>query len=187
MTVERSNSSYGRWSVRVSPTDIRFFWRKQEAKAFACGGDVGLAQAANAAALSFNQPAQPTESVGKMPVAPDFPPFTRQQVLDRHAAEYAAGLTKMTLDRWLLDEVNALELELMGWRAARAFLDTIAALPQNWDSYGARPVDPRAIALARIMTIRPASIVPTSGGGIQLEWHEDGLHAEVVIHPDGSI
>jgi hypothetical protein len=34
MTAEKSNSSYGTWTVRVSPVEIKFFWSKKAALAF---------------------------------------------------------------------------------------------------------------------------------------------------------
>lgn len=32
--IKKSNSSYGNWSVRVSPTDIRLFMKKKDAEDF---------------------------------------------------------------------------------------------------------------------------------------------------------
>lgn len=61
-------------------------------------------------------------------------------------------------------------------------------LEEGWDSYGARPVDPEAAAATVEFffnffgqaTPQPA-IVPTSRGGIQLEWHRAGADLEVEI------
>lgn len=61
-------------------------------------------------------------------------------------------------------------------------------LPQNWDSYGARPIDP-SVALAAIRFLSdvlpadtpPPQIVPTSRGGIQLEWHCNGVDLEIDV------
>jgi hypothetical protein len=61
-------------------------------------------------------------------------------------------------------------------------------LPENWDSYGARPINPTATAFAlqllsetmRTDTPVPA-VVPTSSGGVQLEWHARGIDLEVEI------
>lgn len=77
------------------------------------------------------------------------------------------------------------------------FLDTavhLMTLPENWDSYGARPIDPRFVYyglsllndLMRKRTPSPA-MVPTSMGGIQLEWHNRGIDLEVRIESLRSI
>ncbi len=60
--------------------------------------------------------------------------------------------------------------------------------PPNWDSYGAQVVDStRFIAALRLLSqiIRentPApSVVPTSQGGIQFEWHMRGIDLEIEV------
>ena len=67
-------------------------------------------------------------------------------------------------------------------------LSALLALPSNWDSYGARSVDPQ-IALAALKLLGhvmridspPPSVVPTSVGGIQFEWHMRGVDLEVAV------
>lgn len=61
-------------------------------------------------------------------------------------------------------------------------------LPPNWDSYGGRPLrhDTGMFALqvlCRIMneSIPLPSIVPISSGGVQFEWHQNGLDIELFI------
>jgi hypothetical protein len=63
----------------------------------------------------------------------------------------------------------------------------------NWDSYGAKAVDPNAVKAAIefvLVYLRPAdlapSIVPTCDGGIQLEWHTDHLDLVIGISPSGK-
>lgn len=70
----------------------------------------------------------------------------------------------------------------------------LLALPEDWNSYGARPVDPRAAAealrlLAKTMrSDAPAPLViPTSAGGIQLEWHARGIDLEVEASSPGRV
>ena len=66
------------------------------------------------------------------------------------------------------------------------------ALPANWDSYGACRVDPRSVesagqALCSLMgsdTI-PPTVVPTVHGGLQLEWHAQGIDLEIEFPPAG--
>jgi hypothetical protein len=63
----------------------------------------------------------------------------------------------------------------------------------NWDSYGARPVDKKSIeiAVSLLLTIlrenspEPA-VVPTSIGGVQLEWHKGGIDLEIEVTPTGT-
>jgi len=57
-------------------------------------------------------------------------------------------------------------------------LQKLAALPANWDGYGAAPIDPHIIAAARRVvgalgeTIgQQPRVVPMSAGNLQLEWH----------------
>ena len=79
---------------------------------------------------------------------------------------------------WLLPTLNS--------------LCEILALPANWDSYGARPIELKAAASAlecldRVMrrdTIAPTA-VPTVLGGIQLEWHTRGINLEIEVSPQG--
>ena len=59
-------------------------------------------------------------------------------------------------------------------------------LAPGWDSYGARAVDPMHVdAALRLLSLimqdhtpKP-SVVPTNRGGIQLEWHVQGIDLEV--------
>jgi hypothetical protein len=64
----------------------------------------------------------------------------------------------------------------------------LSSLPANWDSYGARPIDPScAIAAIRLIlsavhpSIPAPAVVPTNRGGIQLEWHRGGVDLEIRI------
>jgi hypothetical protein len=59
-------------------------------------------------------------------------------------------------------------------------------LPQNWDSYGARSIDPSCVGAALNLMLGvlrhdtpPPSVVPTSQGGVQLEWHTRGIDLEI--------
>lgn len=64
----------------------------------------------------------------------------------------------------------------------------LLALPPGWDSYGAKAIDRhRALAalyLVWLAVVNGASapvIVPTSDGGIQLEWHRRGADLEIKV------
>jgi hypothetical protein len=68
----------------------------------------------------------------------------------------------------------------------------LAKLSRGWDSYDALPVFPAVIDRVReVLERHPASgprarIVPTSEGGIQLEWSNGNKEVEIEFHPDGS-
>lgn len=65
-------------------------------------------------------------------------------------------------------------------------LGELLALPPNWDAYGAPRVDPAfALAAMRLAwetfpdnTPQP-SVVPTSSGGLQFEWHTRNIDLEI--------
>lgn len=65
-------------------------------------------------------------------------------------------------------------------------IGSLLSLQNNWDSYGAPSIDPRFVASALALVLdtlleqTPApSVVPTSRGGIQFEWHTRGMDVEV--------
>lgn len=65
---------------------------------------------------------------------------------------------------------------------------SFARLPPNWDSYHAKEVDPLLIESALQFLIQeiPRSLplpsaVPTTAGGIQLEWHCNGVDLEIAF------
>lgn len=90
------------------------------------------------------------------------------QVLDRDTPSEANS------PRWLSPTIDKLA-ELL-------------ALPVNWDSYGARAIDPKCALdalrlLGQVMhndSPRP-SVVPTNRGGVQLEWHSAGIDLEIDV------
>lgn len=69
-------------------------------------------------------------------------------------------------------------------------------LKENWDHYHAPTID-RATTDSAIYSILslasvrpevpPPQIVPTPLGGVQLEWHQRGIHLEVEFDPDGMV
>ena len=67
-------------------------------------------------------------------------------------------------------------------------------LPPNWNSYGAQQIDPKTVQFALeilLATMRPDTprpiLVPTSRGGVQLEWHTRGVDLEVEILEPGRL
>jgi len=71
---------------------------------------------------------------------------------------------------------------------ASSKINELVMLPANWDSYGALQVDPRnakyaydLIGMLMIPNLPFPLIVPTNSGGIQLEWHAEGVDLEIKI------
>ncbi len=60
--------------------------------------------------------------------------------------------------------------------------EKLRSLDSGWDSYGAPPIDPRAID-----SVEKMYVVPCSSGGVQLEVHRDGWDIEIEFRPDGTI
>lgn len=67
-------------------------------------------------------------------------------------------------------------------------------LPENWNSYGARCVDPRAIQIAdRILRTSMTAntptptIIPTNQGGVDFEWETDSVFLLIRVMPSGCI
>ena len=67
----------------------------------------------------------------------------------------------------------------------------ILALPVNWDSYGAGTVQPGPVNVAMNVAngiMRPSTpsprVVPLSSGGVQLEWHREGIDVELIFDPE---
>lgn len=69
-------------------------------------------------------------------------------------------------------------------------LRELADLPEGWDSYGAPAIDRLVLdAVAHLLQnlpweeIRPPQVVPTSRGGVALEWHRPGLEFSLEVEP----
>lgn len=70
----------------------------------------------------------------------------------------------------------------------------LVQLPEGWDSYEAKPVSSQAARAAIAFLVKAASavpnlpvpaVVPTVPGGIQLEWHRQGVDLEIEFKQDG--
>jgi hypothetical protein len=79
-------------------------------------------------------------------------------------------------------------------RPAMARLEYLLSLPENWDSYQAARIDPRAVgnAIRLLAATRrpgafPTAIVPTVRGGVQLEWHVRNVDLEVEVPAVGAL
>jgi hypothetical protein len=73
-------------------------------------------------------------------------------------------------------------------------ISALGGLDENWDSYGARPIAPYCALIAAELILnllesdspRPA-VVPTTRGGIQLEWQRVGANLEVEVTSYGRL
>jgi len=68
----------------------------------------------------------------------------------------------------------------------------LAALPENWDSYGAAKVSKAAISRAReIAALYPdigkPDVSPTPNGGVTLEWESGARELYITISEDGPV
>ncbi|MBS1789107.1 MAG: hypothetical protein JST85_15370 [Acidobacteria bacterium] len=70
----------------------------------------------------------------------------------------------------------------------------LSKLPENWDSYGSRTVQPPAIEQATALLRQLASfnlpqpdVFPVPGGGIQVEFQLESRELEIEILPNGQI
>lgn len=78
------------------------------------------------------------------------------------------------------------------WQSA-AFtrLQALRTLRRDWNTYGSGPIGKETIDAVFAFMSRslsphtpPPAIVPTPGGGIQLEWHQNGIDLEIEWLPD---
>ena len=78
--------------------------------------------------------------------------------------------------------------------SARNKLQELSKLPENWNTYGSRPIQPEAIEVtAKLISdliklgMPEPHIFPVSGGGIQLEWENSKCELEIEVMPNKSI
>ena len=76
--------------------------------------------------------------------------------------------------------------DLPGWVvSAVQSIGELLRLEPDWDTYGGSPINPRIVGTAIGLLVEftedipTPSVVPTSRGGLQLEWHTCGIDLEV--------
>ena len=65
----------------------------------------------------------------------------------------------------------------------------LRTLKKNWNSYGGKPITEEAlVGMNKLLELldTPGWVVPLSGGGLQIEWHANGLDIEIGISPTGQ-
>lgn len=76
------------------------------------------------------------------------------------------------------------------WRAVTAArLHKLLRYRAGWDGYGGKPPKANVIGFVQSVlestmssTTPPPSVVPMSGGGVQLEWHTGGFDIELTVY-----
>ena len=90
------------------------------------------------------------------------------------------------------EPIQQVPFELIRAAIRKAF--DLVRLPNGWNSYNARPVSEEAArhaitflvqAASAIPNIAAPAVVPTVRGGLQLEWHRQGIDFEVEFGPGG--
>lgn len=80
-------------------------------------------------------------------------------------------------------------------------LDTLSKLERDWDSYGALPLTPTALARADATMrkavdlfgvtlgerVAPYTLMPIADGGVSIEWRGPGATLELDIGPSGAL
>ncbi len=115
-----------------------------------------------------------------------------------------------TIDRAMAVPPARFQIDSVGWlttpapvptwvEPSVARLNALLKLPDNWDGEGAEPVNPRVVSPLMTLLVNAANesptrdipvpgIVPTVHGGLQVEWHFDGLELEIeAASPDEFI
>ena len=72
---------------------------------------------------------------------------------------------------------------------AIAEIEKLTELKEDWNSYGAPPMDPQSVAAAKllldVLDVLPDGVVPTNDGLIGLYWRGELVQAEV--NTDGTL
>jgi len=70
----------------------------------------------------------------------------------------------------------------------------LLSLPRDWNSDNPRRIEPKSIEkiLALLLTIldsdsTPPAVVPTTRGGVQVEWHQNGIDLEIEALSSGKL
>lgn len=75
---------------------------------------------------------------------------------------------------------------------------SFSSLPQNWDSYGAQPLSPVAIATVDHILVQSLRLpiyddgavvdaVPSPDGGVLVEWESQSSRFQLRVHADGTM
>lgn len=113
--------------------------------------------------------------------------------------EYSmSGADTLSLDqplrRLMIEAAESAPNSASSLSASVEAINTLLSLPPGWDTYGALAPSveaaKKAISILRSLARaggRMPAIVPTSTGGIQLEWHNSGVDVEIEIEQNGAV
>jgi hypothetical protein len=89
---------------------------------------------------------------------------------------------------------DAIAREELAAKRVNAMLRPLRGLGQGWDSYRALPVDSDVLNVAGALVTQMVlqglpfpSLVPTSNGGISLEWTSPGREFAISLRPDQEV
>lgn len=104
----------------------------------------------------------------------------------------APGQTTVRVHPYQDDETPRAPVHRPGANDINTRLEELTELHEDWDGYGARPIDRHAAWFAlRVITLTtshglPApEIFPVPSGGVQLEWTSSLMELEFEIEPGG--
>ena len=106
--------------------------------------------------------------------------------VDFSARSLGAGVSSYAVAESLHHESARISADLSASAPEAGTLNHLRALKPGWNSYGAPAIDERAIRAAEAILRTPGQAVPTVHGGVQIEWHCDGVDAEFELGPDGQ-
>ena len=117
-----------------------------------------------------------------------------------HATDFVVATTSAPTRRFLNASANTVSLQSVVDTMRTAMLvetvsnrlQSLRSLHERWDGYGAVPVDPRALDYAGELFAEIAcpnltmpSVVPTTDGGVDFEWHTASHHIAISIDAPG--
>lgn len=129
---------------------------------------------------------------------------TRESYLGQTTAATGEEETIAGRDQTKLLVFHIIERKIVVKDVERTFVDWITPifeelcelldLPPNWDSYGAPQIGRKSVIDALYLLSNTAStltpkpwVVPTSHGGVQLEWHTGGIDLEIEINHHAKV
>lgn len=173
-------------------TSLRWY---QSAVALALAGAVGTT-GYHSAAVPLDSRAIPRHAPGEHGIGALIGPddvsidaaYSLGSLLQRQAVSHPHGVWEMSR----VVPVDALSRPWMGHSLLR--IRDLAAMPDDWDTYGSPRIHPEAVnaAIQLLREIAPFDppaphIVPTSGGGLQMEWGTGRRELEIGVAPEGTI
>jgi hypothetical protein len=117
------------------------------------------------------------------------------EIEEKFLSDRSVGLRKMSWSLLAADAAQSYSRQTVSPWIAYVFdsIQALLLLPEGWDSYEAQPVAIKSIEnLIYLLSqgiqldVPAPSVVPTVSGGIQLEWHRQGIDLEIEIPPSGS-